>query len=130
MSDVTFKKVTLYTDESDGRSKFRDENLEMVESGVIGFLSNIYGATGYQLRHSPVGYGNTFHSTMEPQWVFVLSGVMQIELRDGTVRDFKAGESFFSADTPPKADFPEEVVGHISREVGGEPLRTLFVKVP
>jgi hypothetical protein len=61
--------------------------------------------------------------------VFVLSGEMHIGLHDGSLRSFKAGEHFFSADTQPAgASFDPKVHGHWSRQAGADPLVTLFVK--
>jgi hypothetical protein len=54
---------------------------------------------------------------------------MEIGLQDGTSRLVKAGEHFYSADTLPEgASFDPAVHGHWSRQVGDEPLRTLFLK--
>lgn len=124
-----FVKATLYTD-NEGYARFRDEKVPLREAGKIGFLSDIFGARGYQLRHSPLGFESGFHCTTEPQWVFILHGIMEIELADGTTRSFKAGESFFSDDRLPIGqEFKEGIHGHRSRQVGDQPLRTLFLKV-
>jgi hypothetical protein len=54
---------------------------------------------------------------------------MEIGLQDGRSRVFKAGDSFYSADTLPEgAVFDPALHGHWSRQVGDEPLVTLFVK--
>jgi hypothetical protein len=41
--------------------------------------------------------------TETPQWVFILRGVMEIGLQDGSFRAFRPGEHFFSADVLPPA---------------------------
>ena len=130
MSPVpTFTKVLLYTD-SDGRSRFRDDAMPMMASGAIGFLSDVFPARGYQLRHSPAGYESPFHCSSVPQWVFVLSGIMEIKLIDGETRQFRAGQSFLSQDLlPDGADFQDGLHGHASRQIGTEPLVTLFVRL-
>jgi hypothetical protein len=125
---MKFKKVELYTNES-GYSQFRELEIELNEAGNIGFLSDDLSASNYQLRHSPIGYKSDFHNSTTPQWVFILSGTMRIGLRDGTHRDFKAGESFYSNDTPPAANVAKSVPGHNSAQVGSEPLQTLFLRV-
>jgi uncharacterized cupin superfamily protein len=84
---------------------------------------------GYQLRHSPVGFRSTFHCTENPQWVFILSGHMEIGLQDGSSRVFSPGEHFYSADVLPQgSSFDDKVHGHWSRQVGNTPLVTLFVR--
>jgi hypothetical protein len=54
---------------------------------------------------------------------------MEIFLQDGSSRVFRPGEHFFSADTlPAGATFDAKLHGHWSRQVGAEPLVTLFVR--
>ena len=123
-----FTKVVLFTD-IDGKAKFKEETVAMGEGTPQSQLTEIFTAQGYQLRFSPVGVRSQFHVTGKPQWVFILSGQMEIGLQDGTSRLFKAGEHFYSADTLPEgASFDPAVHGHWSRQVGEEPLRTLFLK--
>ena len=123
-----FTKVVLFTD-TDGKAKFKEETLPMAEGNPQSQLTEIFSAEGYQLRYSPVGFRSQFHVTGKPQWVFILSGQMEIGLQDGTSRIFSAGDHFYSADTLPEgATFDASVHGHWSRQVGEEPLRTLFLK--
>jgi oxalate decarboxylase/phosphoglucose isomerase-like protein (cupin superfamily) len=123
-----FTKVVLFTD-TDGKAKFKEETIAMAEGNPQSQLTEIFSAEGYQLRYSPVGFRSQFHVTGKPQWVFILSGKMEIGLQDGSSRVFSAGEHFYSADTLPEgATFDPKVHGHWSRQVGDEPLRTLFLK--
>ena len=93
-------------------------------------LSAVMPASGFQVRHSPVGFRSAWHCSPKAQWVFILGGQMEIGLQDGCSRIFNAGQHFFSADTLPEgATFDATVHGHWSRQVGNEPLVTLFVKV-
>ncbi len=125
---TTFTKVILYTD-NDGRAKFREEEIALSEGTPQAMLSTISPATGCQFRQSPVGFRSQFHCTTEPQWLFVLGGEMKIGLQDGSSRNFKAGEHFYSADLLPKgASFDPGIHGHWSCQVGDQPLVTLFVK--
>jgi hypothetical protein len=76
-----------------------------------------------------VGFRSSFHCTPVPQWVFILSGRMEIGLQDGSSRVFEPGQHFYSADTlPTGASFDEQRHGHWSRQVGDVPLVTLFVR--
>jgi hypothetical protein len=125
---TNFTKVVLFTD-TDGKARFKEETMTMGEGTVQSQLTEVFSAEGYQLRHSPVGFRSQFHVTGKPQWVFILSGQMEIGLQDGSSRVFSAGEHFYSADTlPDGASFDPAVHGHWSRQVGEEPLRTLFLK--
>lgn len=123
-----FNKVVLYTD-SDGRAKFREEVVPLTEGTPAARLSPLMASGGYQLRQSPVGFRSTFHCTGAPQWLFVLQGQMEIGLQDGSSRVFGPGDHFYSADTLPEGTtFDPTVHGHWSRQVGNEPLVTLFVR--
>ncbi len=125
---TTFLKTILFTD-TDGRARFRDEPIALTEGKPQAQLSALMASGGYQLRHSPVGFRSTFHCTENPQWVFILSGHMEIGLQDGSSRVFSPGEHFYSADVLPQgASFDDNVHGHWSRQVGNTPLVTLFVR--
>ena len=103
-----FTKTVLFTD-ADGRAKFREETLALSEGTPQAALSPLMASGGYQLRQSPVGFRSSFHCTGSPQWLIVLRGQMEIGLPDG-------------------ATFDPQVHGHWSRQLGDEPLVTLFVR--
>jgi len=125
---ATFTRTVLFTD-TDGRARFRDETIALTEGSPQAMLSSLQPSGGYQLRHSPVGFRSQFHCTVTPQWVFILGGQMEIGLQDGSSRVFGPGEHFYSADVlPVGATFDPAVHGHWSRQVGAEPLVTLFVR--
>jgi uncharacterized cupin superfamily protein len=125
---ATFTKVTLFTD-IDGRARFREDPIELTEGKPQARLSPLMPSGGCQLRESPVGFRSDFHVTETPQWVFILRGVMEIHLQDGSYRAFKPGDHFFSADTlPPGATFDPAVHGHWSCQAGPDPLVTVFVR--
>ena len=125
---TVFTKVVLYTD-ADGRAQFRDEPIALGEGTPQSMLSELFPSGGMQLRHSPVGFRSQFHCSPHTQWVFILGGQMEIGLQDGTSRIFGPGEHFYSADLlPAGAVFDATVHGHWSRQVGPDPLTTLFVR--
>jgi hypothetical protein len=113
----------------DGRARFRDEPVALSEGKPQARLSKLMPSGGYQWRESPVGFRSEFHCTENPQWLVILSGAMEIGLQDGSTRVFKPGEHFYSDDRlPAGAVFDAKVHGHWSRQVGSEPLATLFVR--
>lgn len=125
---TVFTRVDLYTD-TDGRAKFREEFVPLNEGASQAMLSALFPSNGFQLRHSPIGFRSQFHCSPHAQWVFILGGEMEIGLQDGTSRVFKSGQHFYSADLLPSgATFDAVVHGHWSRQVGDEPLVTLFVR--
>ena len=128
MTMTSFTQVVLFTD-TDGRARFREEAIELSEGSPAARLSPLLPSTGLQLRQSPVGFRSEFHCTGTPQWLFVLRGQMEIGLQDGSSRIFGPGEHFYSNDTlPAGATFNPTLHGHRSRQVGEEPLVTVFVR--
>ncbi|CAN7627365.1 hypothetical protein LJR039_004703 [Pseudorhodoferax sp. LjRoot39] len=123
-----FRKTILFTD-TDGRARFKEEDVALDEGTPQSALSALRPSGGYQLRESPVGFRSQFHVTVTPQWVVILSGQMEIGLQDGSSRVFGPGEHFYSADVLPSGStFDASVHGHWSRQVGDQPLRTLFIR--
>ncbi len=92
------KKVILFTD-SDGRARFRDEEVPLTEGTPQSRLSALMAASACQLRQSPVGFRSTFHCTGNPQWLFVLAGQMEIFCKTAA-RAFLAPASSFTRPTP------------------------------
>ena len=123
-----FTRVVLYTS-PDGSAKFREERLDLPEGGPDAMLSRLQPSSGYQIRFSPVGFRSQFHCTTTPQYVFILSGEMEIGLHDGTSRVFCPGQHFYSADTLPAGEvFDSSIHGHWSRQTGPDSLVTLFLR--
>ncbi len=125
---ATFIQVILYTG-TDGRARFGEASIALSEGHPQARLSPLLPSGGCQLRESPVGFRSDFHCTETPQWVFILGGQMEINLHDGSSRLFKPGAHFHSADLlPAGAVFDPTIHGHWSRQVGPDPLVTLFVR--
>lgn len=125
----TFTQVELFTD-PDQRARFRETAIPLSDGSELARLSAVAPATGLQFRRSPIGFAFPFHCSPKPQWVFILSGIMEIGLQDGSARRFGPGQHFLSADTlPVGATFDAKLHGHRSAQVGPDPLVTLFVKV-
>ena len=125
---ASFTRIELFTD-ADGRAKFRESAIPLDEGTPQAMLSAIQPSPGYRIRQSPVGFRSQFHCSVTPQWVFILAGAMEIGLQDGSSRVFKPGQHFYSADLlPAGATFDAGIHGHWSRQVGPDPLITLFVK--
>ena len=126
MSELT--QTILFTD-SDGRARFREQRLALTEGKPQAMLSPLARSGGLQWRMSPVGFRSDFHCTETPQWVFILGGRMEIGLQDGSSRIFEPGQHFFSDDRlPAGATFDAAVHGHRSRQLGPDPLVTVFVR--
>ena len=125
---LQLNKTVLFTDH-DGRARFRDEPFDLSQGTPQARLSPLQASAGFQLRHSPPGFRSAAHCTETAQWVFILGGLMEIGLADGSSRVFKPGEHFYSADLlPAGAVFDAQLHGHWSRQLGPDALVTLFVR--
>ena len=124
---TTFIKVVLFT-AADGSAQFREEPLALDQGSPQSMLSDVFASGGYQLRTSPVGFRSQYHCSGHTQWCFILQGQMEIGVH-GESRVFGPGQHFYSADLLPEgATFDAAVHGHWSRQVGDQPLVTLFVR--
>ncbi|WP_028601577.1 hypothetical protein [Ottowia thiooxydans] len=125
---TTLTQPVLYTD-AEGRARWRDDITPLTEGTPAARLSPLQASGGMQWRQSPIGFKSDFHCTTTPQWLVVIQGRMEIGLQDGSKRVFGPGEFFYSDDTlPPGQTFNPLVHGHCSRQVGDDPLVTLFVR--
>lgn len=110
--------VRVYTGD-DGRSHFEDVTVPLTERSATGRLSELWPGKGVQFREVDGDYALDFHNAPRRQLVVNLTGSVEIEVGDGTVRTLGPGSILLAEDTDGE--------GHISRNVGGEPRTCLFI---
>ena len=108
----------IYTGDDD-RSHFEDIDVELKDLGASGQISDPWAATSVMFREVDGSYDLDFHTAPRRQLVVNLTGSVDIEVGDGTVRRIGPGEILLADDTTGQ--------GHISRAVDGEPRRCLFI---
>ncbi len=113
------KIVRIYTGD-DGESHFEDLEIPLAPSRY-GQLSELVEAEGVIFRETPVGGELDFHVAPRRQFVITLSGVVEVECKDGSARRFGPGDIMLADDTTGR--------GHITREVEG-PRRSIFIPLP
>ncbi|HLY81649.1 MAG TPA: hypothetical protein VKQ71_01630 [Acidimicrobiales bacterium] len=113
-------KVTRVFAGEDGRSHFEELDVPLHDRG-FGQLSEVVPITGVIFRSTPAEGVLDFHTAPRRQFVVTLSGGVEVECGDGSVRRFGPGDVMLADDTTGQ--------GHISREVGGV-RRSLFLLVP
>ncbi len=111
------KIVRLYTG-SDNESHFEDIEVELNVAGRLQ-ASALQPALGIVFRSAPANHLSDFHPVPKRQYVITLSGQVEIETGDGTVRRFGAGDVMLAEDTTGR--------GHITRVVGGQPRNYVFI---
>lgn len=114
----TMRVVRLYTG-PDKKSHFEDIQIPLKDAGKIGFISELYKATGVVFRETTGDYNYDFHPAPRRQYVVNLEGEVEIEVGDGTKRILRSGEILLAEDTTGQ--------GHISRAVAAKPRKSLFI---
>ena len=128
VTNPTDQLPTLITDE-DGYSVFTTASWPGEQRGGL-LLSPQIGASSFRLRTSQTDYTADWHVSGEPTLIVVRRGTLRIGLRDGTHRDFSAGDAFVAADCVVEGDtFNPAVHGHNSAAIGDEPLQAVHIKL-
>ncbi|MGD8831821.1 MAG: hypothetical protein PVF57_14560 [Pseudomonadales bacterium] len=112
------KIVRVYTGD-DGASHFEDVELTLEDQGGAGRISSLWGGKGVIFREVDGDYALDYHNAPRRQLVVNLTGSVDIEVGDGTVRRLGPGSILLAEDTTGQ--------GHISRSVDGEPRTCLFL---
>lgn len=112
-------KITrIYTD-SHGESHFAEMEVALFDAGDIGALSEKFPVTGIIFRYTDGDYDYNWHNAPCRQFVIMLDGGVEIEVSDGNVRRFHAGDILLVEDTDGR--------GHISRAIDNQPRKSVFV---
>lgn len=85
----------------------------------MGRISRLWQGKGVIFREVTGDYALDFHNAPRRQFVINLTGSVDIEVGDGTVRRLGPGEILLAEDTTGQ--------GHISRAVDGQPRTCVFV---
>ncbi len=119
----TVKSYTRVVSTNDGGSAFEDADLQLSEipagegapAMFVGTLGDVNGAVFCRFG----SFGGEPHPASGPQWVVVLRGRIEVEVSDGSARQFGPGDLVLATDTSGR--------GHITRVVGTEPVEALGI---
>lgn len=112
------KIVRLYSG-ADGESHFEELNVPFERVGDAE-ATPLQAATGVGFRRAPAGHVQDWHPAPRRQYVITLSGQVEIEVGDGTVRRFGPGDVMLAEDLTGR--------GHITRVTGTQPRG--YVAIP
>ena len=116
---VEMKVTRLYTG-PDEESHFEHVEIPLKDVGRINLQqSELMKATGIFFRETSVDYQWDWHNASRRQFLVVLGGTVEIEIGDGTRRQFGPGDVLLAEDTTGR--------GHISRTVNNQPRTSVFV---
>ena len=116
----------VYAD-GDGESHFEDVQVEVTyvdfapPAPPMG-LSPFWPATQWAFFTLPPGYYGDWHPAPRRQIFFYLTGHVEAEVSDGTIRHFGPGDATLVEDTTGK--------GHCTRVIGDAPLLLAVVQMP
>jgi hypothetical protein len=83
-------------------------------------VTDFIGVEGFVIISSPAGWFGDWHPVPRKQYMFCLTGELEVEVSDGEIRRFGPGDVILVEDTSGK--------GHVSRVVGEE--RGYMVAMP
>ncbi|HEY2993115.1 MAG TPA: hypothetical protein VGM22_09895 [Methylomirabilota bacterium] len=110
--------IRLFTGR-DGRSHFEDVEPRLEPRGDQSETGELIPGSGIIVRRFDPKRVNPWHRAPGHYAVFTLSGAVDIEVGDGTVRRLAPGDILIAEDLSGQ--------GHITREVGPEARLSIFV---
>ena len=106
----------------DGQSHFEDVTPKLEARGDQSEGGELIPGSGILVRRFEPTRSNPWHHAPGRYAVFTLSGAVDIEIGDGTVRRCGVGDILIAEDVTGQ--------GHGTREVGPEPRVSIFVPLP
>ncbi|MFP4152124.1 MAG: hypothetical protein ACLFR8_08755 [Alkalispirochaeta sp.] len=119
LPDRWFPVVRIFTGE-DGITHFEDGLIPLVPAGEIGDLSEAIPGGTVRFRRTDADYDYDWHPTPARQFIFMMSGAIEIEVGDGEIRRINAGQTLFLEDLASP--------GHRTRNAGPTPRWSVFVQ--
>jgi hypothetical protein len=103
----------------DGGSLFEELEIELIDAGEIGRLSEPFAATSVVLRENDPGYDYDWHCAPQRQLIVLLDGEIEVEVTSGEKRRFSGGDVLLVEDTTG--------TGHRTRSLSESPRRSIFI---
>jgi quercetin dioxygenase-like cupin family protein len=110
--------IRIYTG-ADGKSHFEDLEPAFEPRADQSEHAVLHAGGGIVIRRFDPARANPWHNAPGRVCVFTLSGAVDIEIGDGTIRRLGPGDILIAEDVTGQ--------GHITREVGEEPRVSVFV---
>ena len=105
----------------DGKSHFRDSEIDWVEQRRGSKLSKRFPATGVIFRETEAEHNVDWHPAPRRQYIVNLDAGVKITASDGESRFIAAGDVILVEDTTGK--------GHLSDHIEGKIRRSIFIPV-
>lgn len=111
-----------------GASEFSSREIEL-EGESLRRLSKQQSALNFRLRSSDNSYASDWHVAGDPTLLIILKGAVEIELRNGKTKVFRAGDMFVAEDYLLSSENFSDVHGHRAKVIGDESLSALHLKL-
>ena len=121
-------KLTTIENDGIGPSYFSEQSIEL-SGEPLRMLSEQQAAKNFRLRTSSCDYQSGWHTAGDPTLLVILSGTVEIELRDGSAKRFQGGDMFVAQDYLQNDLKDNETHGHRARVVGDQELIALHIKL-
>ena len=129
MVNLSQTTITAISVNEDYQSIFTEVQHQLTSRGEL-WITEQQEALNFRHRKSPVGYQSDWHVAGDPTLIIICNGVIEIELRDGTAKQFSAGECFVAEDyLPPNTDFDSTDHGHRARVIGDKDFSAIHIKL-
>ena len=112
------KYIRLYSGD-DGEAHFEDLEMPLQDRGRSTRTSAMEKAVGISFRETGGDFVADWHNAPRKQYIFILEGEVEVEVRGGTKRRFGPGDIQLIEDTTGR--------GHITRSVNNQPWKAVFI---
>ncbi len=126
--DTTLKTIPSIVNDGRGESSWGRHDIALLGDGAW-MLSEQQSALNFRLRSSAAGYQSDWHVAGDPTLLLIQTGIIEIELRDGSLKRFSAGEMFVAQDYLEEGIEFTELLGHRARVIGQQTLNALHLKL-
>lgn len=110
----------IYSDEQ-GESHFDVVEVQLLQHGTLGLLSEKFPVKSVQFRENPPDYDWDFHNAPHRQFIVLLDGAIEITTSVGEKKTFTAGDILLVEDTTGK--------GHKTRNIIRQVRKSLFIQI-
>ncbi len=125
---TNLRQIPSVTNDGRGATKFGFREVALNGSSNW-MLSDQQAAVNFRLRSSASQYQSDWHVAGDPTLLIILKGIIVIELRDGSTRQFTAGEMFVAEDYLLEGAEFDHLSGHRARVLGEGTFEALHLKL-
>jgi len=120
--------VTALSNNGGAPSFFEEIPFTLDQRGGM-WISGQQQALNFRYRKSAVGYTSDWHVAGDPTLIIISQGTLRLYLRDGSQKDFSAGDHFIARDYLTPGSTFSTTHGHRAEVIGNQELHALHIKL-